>query len=712
MKSDTSNYRDFSNCPVNSVKRLKRSRRNNNLGLLPLICTWCFVGSASLHAEEETMTDLGTLTGEVILFGGNQSLAYGVNADGSVVVGSSGDWREPIAFRWTEATGMVSLGTLAGGSTSIAFGVNADGNVVVGWSASTDGRRAFRWTEATGMVNLGTLSGFSSVSSAYGINADGSVVVGVSQDGKTSTSRAFRWTADTGMVNLGTFTGGSSSTAWGVNADGNVVVGGSGSTDGDRAFRWTADTGMVDLGTLKDGNFSIAYGVNADGNVVVGTSSTTDFKDAAFRWTEATGMVSLGTLAGGFMAEARDVNADGSVVVGWSDTETALTPYASSRAFRWTADTGMVDLGTLTGGSTARAESVNADGNVVVGWSDSTDGRRAFIWRKTISEGDTPGTGSGGTMEDFANLIGSFPRLAEDNAVAVAQHQSLLRQTMQQTGFAGEGRTRISARTQTSQTPRNPTRIDRRAQNIASFSIGRGLTDQFTLGATGTLNTSLRNNGFDTARGYSLGLWGLYSAGGATLDGLQLGLALGYGEAKTKVSRGRNLRDVVVAKGSTRLRTQSIQASFGYGLHIPAGWLMTPRFTIAHYDTRRAGYAEAGASFNASYAAARASRTDATFEMTAERALGERGRLSFGLGVEQTLNTRMPRLAGTSDIPGLQSFDMRSDFGPNRTRPFMTAGYRHDTGNGASLSGDIRIGRAEHGKSLTVGVSTSYAWRF
>ena len=37
------------------------------------------------------------------------------------------------AFRWTQATGMVGLGDLPGGSfNSIAWGVSADGSVVVG----------------------------------------------------------------------------------------------------------------------------------------------------------------------------------------------------------------------------------------------------------------------------------------------------------------------------------------------------------------------------------------------------------------------------------------------------------------------------------------------------------------------------------------------------------------------------------------------------
>jgi probable HAF family extracellular repeat protein len=137
------------------------------------------------------MQDLGTL-------GGDRSEAYGVSADGSVVVGSAqnaaGNWR---AFRWTAAGGMQDLGTLPGGCCSSAFGVSADGSVVVGvaWNDAGD-RRAFRWTEASGMQDLSTLGG--DWSEAYGVSADGSVVVG------RALNAAFRWTAAGGMEDLNT----------------------------------------------------------------------------------------------------------------------------------------------------------------------------------------------------------------------------------------------------------------------------------------------------------------------------------------------------------------------------------------------------------------------------------------------------------------------------------------------------------------------------
>jgi probable HAF family extracellular repeat protein len=54
---------------------------------------------------------------------------------------------------------MQDLGTL-GGSGSWAYGVSADGSVVVGWAYNAAGRsRAFRWTAAGGMQDLGTLGG-------------------------------------------------------------------------------------------------------------------------------------------------------------------------------------------------------------------------------------------------------------------------------------------------------------------------------------------------------------------------------------------------------------------------------------------------------------------------------------------------------------------------------------------------------------------------
>ena len=318
---------------------------------------------ASIHAQGQSMTDLGTL-------GGNYSTAHAVSADGAVVVGRAHEAsNQSRAFRWTSA-GMVDLGTL-GGNFSAAYGVSANGAVVVGDARLASGLdHAFRWTSA-GMVDLGTLGG--NYSYARAVSADGSVVVGRAYDA-IGLDHAFRWTS-AGMVDLGTL-GGPWSGAEAVSADGAVVVGYARDAGNQlRAFRWTSAGGMTDLGTLG-GNFSYARAVSANGAVVVGDANLANGQTRAFRWTSA-GMVDLGTFGGNYSI-ARAASADGAVVVGYASNASN-----QGRAFRWTS-AGMVDLGTL-GGDYSYAWGVSANGAVVVGESDLANGQtRAFLYSHRV----------------------------------------------------------------------------------------------------------------------------------------------------------------------------------------------------------------------------------------------------------------------------------------------------------------------------------------
>jgi probable HAF family extracellular repeat protein len=98
------------------------------------------------------MTGLGFLHD-----GGGVSIAYGVSADGAVVVGVSSSTATAggyEAFRWRDGT-MTGLGVLPGGSYSFANAVSADGAVVVGYSSSAAaGTEAFRWRQSTGMQSI------------------------------------------------------------------------------------------------------------------------------------------------------------------------------------------------------------------------------------------------------------------------------------------------------------------------------------------------------------------------------------------------------------------------------------------------------------------------------------------------------------------------------------------------------------------------------
>ena len=88
-------------------------------------------------------------------------------------------------------------------------------------------------------------------------------------------------------------------------------------------------------------------------------------------------MTSLGVLAGGSWSYAYGASSDGSVIVGFSDSTDG------TRAFKYDSTNGMTSLGVLTGGSFSYAYGVSSDGSVIVGQSGSTDGTRAFKYNST-----------------------------------------------------------------------------------------------------------------------------------------------------------------------------------------------------------------------------------------------------------------------------------------------------------------------------------------
>jgi probable HAF family extracellular repeat protein len=279
------------------------------------------------------------------------------------------------------------IGFIAGGTHSIAYGVSANGLVVVGSGDSTGGNeQALRWADGA-ITGLGFLPGGNS-SAAVGASADGSVVVGSSNTSTNLDPQAARWTM--GSVNgLAFLPGCNSSQATAVSADGSVVVGGSdtGTSCEAQAFRWQNGS-MAGLGFLPGGNSSMANGASADGSVVVGSSSSSTSQLLAFRWFNGT-MVSLGILPGGSTTAANGVNADGSVVAGAGD----FGFNNEAQAVRWVNST-KSGIGFLPNGGRSLAKGVSADGFVVVGFAyDANSNLQAFRWTR------------GGSMHAVADLL-------------------------------------------------------------------------------------------------------------------------------------------------------------------------------------------------------------------------------------------------------------------------------------------------------------------
>ncbi|MCX7993754.1 MAG: hypothetical protein N2651_08820 [Fimbriimonadales bacterium] len=341
---------------------------------------------ARVPLNAQSLRWLGTL-------GGERSRAYGVSANGEMVVGlaSHMDGNDR-AFRWTAANGLVSLGLLPGGTYSVALGVSADGAVIVGRAdiRTPDNRRverAFRWTAATGIQSLGTMCG-GSVSAALAVSPDGGWTVGWG-DGYWRTYLAHRAFATSGSLScesqIGDL-GGARSEARGVAANGNVVVGWSENHLGEiYAFyvRRPYSSGMQPLYPLAV-CCGEANGVSDNGNIIVGrahSAQTERWHACMWRWNGSDyAPHDLGAL-GGNESEAYACT-DTQTAVGW-----AHNAAEQRRAFRWTPAGGMENLtvvyrNLLSSGSYLEvARDITPDGRYIVGWGyNAATGRtEAFL---------------------------------------------------------------------------------------------------------------------------------------------------------------------------------------------------------------------------------------------------------------------------------------------------------------------------------------------
>jgi probable HAF family extracellular repeat protein len=315
-----------------------------------------------------------------------------------------------VAFFWSDATGMVNLGTLPStpGRTpfSIPVAVNDRGEVAgsssIGVVRVGEGH-AFRWSQATGIVDLGTLPlppGGRNRSDAADMNAAG-IIVGISEttspDGVGTVQHATRWLPDNTVEDLGVLgdpTVRKFSEALAINDRGQVT--GSSSNDANQrvAFLWEDGVGMQDLGTLS-GNFSEGTLINERGHVA-GTNGA-----RGFFWSLETGMVDLGIVPDGIAVEPLDMN-NTDQIVGRVFVDPP-GPARGNHAFLWTQQDGIMDLGAIAelpdGSIQGHAFAINDRGDIV-GRSTAAD----QLFHAFLLPGATPQT----VVEDLIEIVGDL----------------------------------------------------------------------------------------------------------------------------------------------------------------------------------------------------------------------------------------------------------------------------------------------------------------
>ncbi len=338
-----------------------------SMGVLVLVAG----GSPSARGDPvPSFQGLGDLSGGIF-----KSQANGISADGLTVVGSSVSAMGGEAFRWTDSGGMTALTSPFSSAETVAFGVSANGSTIVGQRRHSGlaNRDPVRWQgSSTAILGAGSFG-----SAALDVSANGSTIVG------RSNSIAVVWPGgSTSQTQLETNVS-SSSQALGVSADGSRIVGISFS----QAIIWESGT-KTNLGTLPGGSFpSRADAISADGLTIVGFANSA-LGEEAFIWQNNV-MTGLGDLPGGsFLSHANDVSADGSTIVGYG------TSALGEEAFVWDAPGGMRNLRDtlvnnlgmdLTGWTLTRANGISDDGLTVVGYGTNPSGDTEG-WIATIPE--------------------------------------------------------------------------------------------------------------------------------------------------------------------------------------------------------------------------------------------------------------------------------------------------------------------------------------
>jgi probable HAF family extracellular repeat protein len=282
-----------------------------------------------------------------------------------------------------------------GSSYSVARHISDSGHVV-GEAGVGNKSSAFVWTQSGGFTDLGNDGEFQ-YSTALGTNKLGQVV------GRNQAS--FRWSQANGMQPLSDVPGGhDNSTAVAIN-DLGTAVGWGYDEKNQTAALWSESGVAISLGRLVSWGSSAAVDINNVGQVV--GNATGGGGDRAFYWTADLGMTDLGSLGGTWgISRAASINNNGDVV-GWTSTN----GINGGTAFIWDAATGMRSLGTPDSFRMITPEGINDQG-VVVGRGRGINGGNSVPWiwsEKTgfAQLGDLIQSGSGWTLEDAYEINNS-----------------------------------------------------------------------------------------------------------------------------------------------------------------------------------------------------------------------------------------------------------------------------------------------------------------
>lgn len=220
------------------------------------------------------------------------------------------------------------------------------------------------------------LFGFSFAEAQLTVMAVGNYTVGGISDGgivsmHTSAGQIYKWDELTGLVQIGSISNGYPAAGRTlITADGTKI--GSSTTNTATGFNeistydtastsWTNHGGLVPTGW--DGHVSSTWGMTSDGNTIVGLGWITAGNAHAVKWNATIGVTDLGSIVPNRSSRANAINSDGSVIVGWQDQDNGTRSGA-----KW-VDGVESFITDANGDYVGEAGDVSADGTTIIGAS-------------------------------------------------------------------------------------------------------------------------------------------------------------------------------------------------------------------------------------------------------------------------------------------------------------------------------------------------------